>query len=125
MRRYNKGDEVEAVVLAIDADRERISLGIKQLKLIQWLNMNARGDAEIEATVTEVTPKSAKVDLGEDKTGVLHISEYQHDKTENLIDELKSGDVITVKLMNIDRKTGDIYVSRKALMEQHVKKLSV
>jgi small subunit ribosomal protein S1 len=117
VRRYNKGDEVEAVVLAIDADRERISLGIKQLEADPMAEyMNSRGEAEIEATVTEVTPKSAKVDLGDEKTGVLHISEYQHDKTESLMDELKVGDVIAVKLMNIDRKTNDIYVSRKALM---------
>jgi small subunit ribosomal protein S1 len=117
VRRYNKGDEVEAVVLAIDADRERISLGVKQLEadpLEEFLGK--KGSEEIEATVLEVTPKSASLDLGDDKKGILHISEYQHEKTENLQDELKAGDKITVKVTNLDRKSGDIYVSRKILM---------
>ena len=79
--------------------------------------MNANADQEVEATVIEVQPKSAALDLGDDRRGVLHISEYQHENTENLLDELKVGDTITVKLLNADRKTGDLYVSRKALLE--------
>ena len=117
VHRYNKGDEVQAVVLAIDADRERISLGIKQLEadpLEEFLGK--KGSQEIEAIAIEVTPKSAILDLGDDKKGILHISEYQHDKTENLQDELKAGDKITVKVTNIDRKSGDIYVSRKIIL---------
>jgi small subunit ribosomal protein S1 len=117
VHQYNKGDEVQAIVLAIDADRERISLGIKQLEADPLeAFLGKKGSSEIEATVTEVSPKSAVLDLGDDKNGILHISEYQHDKTENLQDEIKVGDKLTVKVTNLDRKSGEIYVSRKILL---------
>lgn len=117
VRSYQKGDEVEAIILAIDPERERISLGIKQLSgdplesQLQGLDK----DAVIKATVKEVAAKQAVLQLNAELTGVLKIADYSYDRVKDLQEELTLGEEIEVKVINVDRKTNQIYVSHKVL----------
>ncbi len=116
VRSYKKGDEVEAVVLAVDPERERISLGIKQLEQDPFSNFvaaHAKGSV-VTGTVIEVTPKSAKIDLGEGIEGILRASELSRDRVEDARTMLKEGDSIDAKFMGVDRKTRSINLSIKA-----------
>ncbi|MEB4590333.1 30S ribosomal protein S1 [Candidatus Thiothrix sp. Deng01] len=116
VRSYKKGDEVEAVVLAVDPERERISLGIKQLEQDPFSNFvaaHAKGSV-VKGTVIEVTPKSAKVDLGDGIEGILRASELSRDRVEDARSVLKEGDAIEAKFMGVDRKTRSINLSIKA-----------
>ena len=116
VRSYKKGDEVEAVVLAVDPERERISLGIKQLEQDPFSNFvaaHAKGSV-VRGTVVEVTPKSAKIDLGEGIEGILRASELSRDRVEDARSLLKEGDKIEAKFMGVDRKTRSINLSIKA-----------
>lgn len=117
IRQYKKGDQVETIILAIDPERERISLGIKQLESdpfgehLESLDRNA----VIKATVKEVGSKEAIVQLTDNITGQLRIDDYSYDHVKNLRDELKVDDEIDVKIINIDNKTRQIQVSHKIL----------
>jgi len=117
VRAYQKGQEVEAVILAIDPERERISLGIKQLsgdpveESLEGLDKNAI----IKATVNEVSAKQAVLQLNEKLTGILRIADYSYDRIKDLQEELKVGEEVDVKVVNFDRKTHQIYVSHKVL----------
>ncbi|MDD5392839.1 MAG: 30S ribosomal protein S1 [Thiothrix sp.] len=116
VRSYKKGDEVEAVVLAVDPERERISLGIKQMEQDPFSNFVAahtKGSV-VKGTVVEVTPKSAKIDLGEGIEGILRASELSRDRVEDARTLLKEGDKIEAKFMGVDRKTRSINLSIKA-----------
>jgi small subunit ribosomal protein S1 len=116
VRSYKKGDEVEAVVLAVDPERERISLGIKQMEQDPFSNFvaaHAKGSV-VKGTVIEVTPKSAKIDLGEGIEGILRASELSRDRVEDARTMLKEGDSIEAKFMGVDRKTRSINLSIKA-----------
>ena len=116
VRSYKKGDEVEAVVLAVDPERERISLGIKQLEQDPFSNFvaaHAKGSV-VRGIVVEVTPKSAKIDLGEGIEGILRASELSRDRVEDARSILKEGDKIEAKFMGVDRKTRSINLSIKA-----------
>ncbi|HRJ53556.1 MAG TPA: 30S ribosomal protein S1 [Candidatus Thiothrix moscowensis] len=116
VRSYKKGDEVEAVVLAVDPERERISLGIKQLEQDPFSNFvaaHAKGSV-VRGTIVEVTPKSAKVDLGDGIEGILRASELSRDRVEDARTLLKEGDKIEAKFMGVDRKTRSINLSIKA-----------
>ncbi len=116
VRSYKKGDEVEAVVLAVDPERERISLGIKQLEQDPFSNFvaaHAKGSV-VKGTVVEVTPKSAKIDLGDGIEGILRASELSRDRVEDARSILKEGDAIEAKFMGVDRKTRSINLSIKA-----------
>ncbi len=116
VRSYKKGDEVEAVVLAVDPERERISLGIKQLEQDPFSNFvaaHAKGSV-VKGTVVEVTPKSAKIDLGDGIEGILRASELSRDRVEDARSLLKEGDAIEAKFMGVDRKTRSINLSIKA-----------
>lgn len=116
VRSYKKGDEVEAVVLAVDPERERISLGIKQMEQDPFSNFvaaHAKGSV-VKGTVVEVTPKSAKVDLGDGIEGILRASELSRDRVEDARSILKEGDKIEAKFMGVDRKTRSINLSIKA-----------
>ena len=116
VRNYKKGDEVDAVVLAVDPERERISLGIKQLEQDPFSNFvaaHAKGSV-VKGTVVEVTPKSAKIDLGDGIEGILRASELSRDRVEDARTLLKEGDAIEAKFMGVDRKTRSINLSIKA-----------
>ena len=111
-----KGQEVEAIVLAVDVDRERISLGIKQLDgdpFATFVSINDKGSV-VSGKIKTVDPKGAEIDLGEDITGYLRASEISVDRVEDARNVLKEGDEITAVVVNVDRKTRNIQLSIKA-----------
>ena len=116
IRNFKKGEEVEAIVLAVDAERERISLGIKQLDkdpLSAYLGEHEKGSV-VTGTVTEVDAKAATVDLGDGVEGILRATEYARDKIEDMRSVLKEGDTVDAKFIGVDRKTRTITLSIKA-----------
>ena len=116
VRNYKKGQEVEAIVLAIDVERERISLGIKQLDSDPFTNfttLNDRG-ATVTGTVKTVDAKGAEIHLGDDILGYLRASEISRDRVEDARNVLKEGEEISAVIINIDRKTRNIQLSVKA-----------
>ena len=116
VRNYKKGQEVEAIVLAIDVERERISLGIKQLDSDPFTNfttLNDRG-ATVTGTVKTVDAKGAEIQLADDIVGYLRASEISRDRVEDARNVLKEGDEVTAIVINIDRKTRNIQLSIKA-----------
>ncbi len=116
VRNYKKGQEVEALVLAIDVDRERISLGIKQLDsdpFTTFASINDKGQI-VTGKVKTVDAKGAEIDLGEDILGYLRVSEISRDRIEDARTALKEGDEITAVVVSIDRKTRNIQLSVKA-----------
>jgi len=116
VRNYKKGQEVEAVVLAIDVERERISLGIKQLDSDPFTNfttLNDRG-ATVTGVVKTVDAKGAEITLGDDIIGYLRASEIARDRVEDARNVLKEGDEVTALIINVDRKTRNIQLSIKA-----------
>ena len=116
VRNYRKGQEVEAIVLAVDVERERISLGIKQLDtdpFTTFTTIHDRG-AIVAGKVKTVDVRGAEVQLTEDVTGYLRASEISRDRVEDARNVLKEGDDLQVMIINIDRKTRSIQVSLKA-----------
>ncbi|CAJ0771355.1 MAG: 30S ribosomal protein S1 [Ralstonia sp.] len=116
VRKYKKGDEVEAVVLAIDVDKERISLGIKQLSgdpFNNFISTNDKGSI-VPVTIKAVDPKGAVVQLADDVEGYLRASEISSDRVEDARNVLKEGETMTAMIVNIDRKSRNINVSIKA-----------
>src|SRR5499425_1985251 len=116
VREYRKGQEVEAVVLAIDVERERISLGIKQLDGDPFTNYVAVHDkgALVSGTVKSVDAKGAVIALGGDVEGYLRASEFSRDRIEDLRAHLNEGDTVQAMIINVDRKNRSINVSVKA-----------
>jgi len=116
VRNFKKGDEVEAVVLAIDTERERISLGIKQLEGDPFNNFVATHEkgALVRGTVKAVDPKGAVVELAGDVEGYLRASEISRDRVEDARTHLKEGDEVEAMIVNIDRKNRSINLSIKA-----------
>ena len=120
IRNFKKGEEIEAIVLAVDAERERISLGIKQLDqdpLSIYLAEHQKGSI-VTGTVREIDAKGATIELGEGIDGVLRATDYARDKIEDLRSVLKEGDTVEAKFMGVDRKTRAITLSIKAKEEQ-------
>ncbi len=113
VREYKKGQEVEAIVLAVDVDRERISLGIKQLDSDPFTTINDRG-ALVTGKVKTVDARGAEIDLGEDVIGYLRASELSRDRVEDARNLLKEGDEVNAMIINIDRKARSIQLSIKA-----------
>lgn len=116
VRQFKKGDEIDTVILSIDPERERISLGIKQLEDDPFNNYVAINDknAIVTGTVTEVDAKGATVALSDDVEGTLKASEISRDKVEDARNALKVGDTVEVKIINVDRKNRTIGLSIKA-----------
>ena len=116
VREFKKGDEVEAVVLAIDTERERISLGIKQLEGDPFNNYASTHDkgSLVKATVKSVDAKGAVVALTPEVEGYLRASEISRDRVEDARVHLKDGDELEAMIINIDRKNRSISVSLKA-----------
>lgn len=117
VRNYKKGDEIETVILSIDPERERISLGIKQLEDDPFMNYASEFEkgSIVKATVSAVDAKSATVALGEGVEGVLRASEISRDKVEDARNALKEGDEIEVKIVSVDRKNRVLSLSIKAI----------
>ena len=116
VRNYKKGEELEAVVLSVDAERERISLGIKQLEKDPFSNFsadNAKGSI-IKGVIKEVDAKAAIVDLGDGVEGILRASELARDRVEDARTVLSVGQEIEAKYVGMDRKTRAIALSIKA-----------
>ncbi len=113
---YKKGDEVEALVLSIDVERERISLGIKQLSGDPFSNFTASHDkgSLVKGVVKSVDAKGAVIDLGDDIEGYLRASEVSRDRVEDLRSHLNEGDAVEAVVLNIDRKNRGINLSIKA-----------
>ena len=113
---FKKGDELEAVVLAIDVERERVSLGVKQLEgdpFNNYIAMNDKGSV-VSGTVKSVEPKGAVIQLNDDVEGYLRASEISRDRVEDAGSHLKVGDQIQVMIINIDRKSRTLQLSIKA-----------
>ncbi|MEK0417377.1 MAG: hypothetical protein RI949_1383 [Pseudomonadota bacterium] len=116
VRNYKKGQEVEAVVLAVDVERERISLGIKQLDtdpFTTFTSINDRG-AVVTGTVKTVDARGAEVQLAEDVIGYLRASEISRDRVEDARNLIKEGDELSVMIINVDRKARSVQLSLKA-----------
>jgi len=116
VRNFKKGQEVEAVVLGIDVERERISLGIKQLDgdpFATFTTLNDRG-ALVSGKVKTVDPRGAEIQLTEEVTGYLRASEISRDRVEDARNVLKEGEDVSVMIINIDRKSRSIQLSIKA-----------
>jgi small subunit ribosomal protein S1 len=116
VRNYKKGQEVEAVVLGVDVERERISLGIKQLDadpFTTFVSVHDKG-ATVTGTVKSVDAKGAEIDLGNDVVGYLRASEISRDRVEDARNVLKVGDEVTAVIVNVDRKNRNIQLSIKA-----------
>ena len=116
VRDFKKGDEVEAMVLAIDTERERISLGIKQMEgdpFNNYAGVHEKGSV-VKGIVKSVEPRGAVVDLGNDIEGYLRASELSRDRVEDARNLLKEGDEVETMVINVDRKTRSISLSIKA-----------
>ena len=123
MRNFKKGDEVEALVLGIDVEKERISLGVKQMDGDPYTNFIATHEKNsiVRATVKSVDARGAVMALDGDNEGYLRASEFSRDRIEDLSQHLKVGDEIDAMIINVDRKTRGINLSIKAKdnAEQH------
>jgi small subunit ribosomal protein S1 len=114
-RQFKKGDEVDAVILAIDVERERISLGIKQLESNPVEDfVQANENKVIDVEVVKVLAKSATIKCGDDLDGVLKIAEYSSERVSDLRERLEIGEKLQVKVMGSDAKYG-ILVSKRAV----------
>jgi small subunit ribosomal protein S1 len=116
VRAYKKGEEIEAVVLSVDAERERISLGIKQLErdpFSSFSGENAKGSI-VKGVIKEVDAKAAVVDLGNGIEGILRASELARDRVEDARTVLTVGQEIEAKYLGVDRKNRTISLSIKA-----------
>ncbi|MBP6104310.1 MAG: 30S ribosomal protein S1 [Gammaproteobacteria bacterium] len=116
VRRYKKGEEVEAVVLAVDPERERISLGIKQLESdrhADFMAEHTKGSI-LSGTVLAVDAKGATLQLAEGVEGYIKASDLSRDKVEDARTVLKEGDVVEAALLGVDRKTRVVNLSVKA-----------
>ena len=116
VKKYKKGDEVEATVLAIDVEKERISLGIKQLSGDPFNNYTSVSDkgSLVTGTVKAVDAKGATIHLADEVEAYLRASEISTDRVEDARNVLKEGDSVTAMIINIDRKSRVINLSIKA-----------
>ncbi|WP_115718743.1 30S ribosomal protein S1 [Gallaecimonas mangrovi] len=116
VREYKKGEEITAVVLQVDAERERISLGVKQLEadpFNNYLNDKKKG-AIVNGTVIAVDAKGATIDLGEGVEGYLRASDIARERVEDASTVLKAGEEVEAKFMGVDRKNRTISLSIRA-----------
>jgi len=116
VRAYKKGDEIETVILSIDPERERISLGVKQLESDPFVEFVAENDkgAIVTGTVKEVDAKGAVVELAADVEATLKASEISSDRVEDARNVLNEGDSVEAKIVAVDRKNRTISLSIKS-----------
>lgn len=116
IRNFKKGDEIEAIILSMDAERERISLGIKQLAedpFTNFLDKFPRGTV-VKGKITKLQPKEAIIDLGDGVEGSLRASDIGHD-VEDISEHFKVDEEIQAKVVSLDRKNRVVVLSIKAL----------
>ena len=116
VRRYSKGEEVETIILSVDPERERISLGIKQLDqdpFSDYTAVNDRGTI-VKGKVIETDVKEVVIELAEDVTGIMKASEISVDRVEDARSVLAVDEEVEVKIINVDRKNRTIGLSIKA-----------
>jgi len=116
VRDFKKGEELQTIVLAVDPERERISLGVKQLDkdpFSQYMAAHAKGSI-VKGVVKEVDAKAAVVELADTVDGILRASELSRDRVEDASKILKVGDEIEAKFIGVDRKTRAVSLSIKA-----------
>ena len=116
VRNYKKGDEIETVILSIDPERERISLGVKQLEedaFSLYVSDNDRG-ALVTGTVTEVDAKGATIKLSDEVDGYLKAADISFDRVDDARSVLNVGDSVEAKVINVDRKSRGLGLSIKA-----------
>ncbi len=121
IRRFSRGEQVDAVVLAIDVERERIGLGIKQLDVDtfgDYVKANPRGTV-VAGVVSEVTQQDATVELAEGVVGVVRVSEISQDHVEDARHALKVGDGIVGKILTVDNRNRVLWLSIKQSEEDH------
>ena len=120
IRDFQKGEEVEAVVLSVDPERERISLGIKQLAqdpVSQWAASNPKGSI-VTGTAAEVDAKGVTVDLGDEVQGYIRAADLAQERVEDARNVVKEGDSVEAKFMAIDRRNRMISLSVRAKDQQ-------
>jgi small subunit ribosomal protein S1 len=116
VRNYKKGDEIEAVILAVDPERERISLGVKQLDgdpFASYVAVHGKGSV-VKGTVTSVETKGAVIKLADEVEGYLRASDIARERIEDARSALKDGDEVEAKITTIDRKNRKISLSVRA-----------
>ncbi|HAT8408663.1 TPA: 30S ribosomal protein S1 [Legionella pneumophila] len=116
VKQFKKGQDLEAVILAIDPERERISLGLKQLEgdsFASFAETYTKGSI-VKGTVTAVEPKTVTVALAEDVSGTIRVSELSDERVDDATTIVKVGDEVEAKITNIDRKNRTISLSVKA-----------
>ncbi|WP_276831980.1 S1 RNA-binding domain-containing protein, partial [Frischella perrara] len=116
VKAYKKGDDIEAVVLQVDAERERISLGIKQLEEDPFNSFasNFKKGMIVKGKVTSVDAKGATVEISEGVDGYLKAQDIARERIEDATTVLKAGDEVEAKIVNLDRKTRAIALSIRA-----------
>jgi len=116
VRNYKKGDEIETVILSIDSERERISLGVKQLEDDPFSNYVAENDrgAIVTGEVVEVDAKSVTIKLAEEVEGILKAVDISREKVEDARNSFKVGESVEAKITSVDRKTRALSLSIKA-----------
>ncbi|MFM2483245.1 30S ribosomal protein S1 [Celerinatantimonas sp. YJH-8] len=116
VRDYKKGDEIEAVVLQVDAERERISLGVKQLAEDPFNNYvdNLKKGAIVDGTVTAVDAKGATVELADSVEGYIRVADISRERIEDASTVLSVGDAVNAKFVGVDRKNRSISLSIRA-----------
>ncbi|MWN89480.1 30S ribosomal protein S1 [Gilliamella sp. Pra-s65] len=116
VKAYKKGDDIEAVVLQVDAERERISLGVKQLEDDPFSSFasNYKKGTIVKGTVTAVDAKGATIEIAEGIEGYLKAQDIARERIEDATTALKVGDEVEAKIVNIDRKTRAISLSVRA-----------
>ncbi|MBY5920367.1 30S ribosomal protein S1 [Ferrimonas balearica] len=123
VREYKKGEEISAVVLSVDPERERISLGVKQIEedpFNKYLSDNKKG-AIVIGTITAVDAKGATVELGENIEGYIRVADISRDRIEDASTVLSVGESVEAKFMGVDRKNRNISLSIKAKDEAEEK----
>jgi small subunit ribosomal protein S1 len=115
IRKYKKNQEINTIILSIDSDRERISLGIKQLKedLFNLFLLKYSKKSVVTGEIIEIDSKKAKVKLSEGVEGYLKATEFSRNKINDLEEHLKLGDIVKAKFLTIDRKKRIIQLSIK------------
>jgi small subunit ribosomal protein S1 len=116
VRRFSKGEEIETVILSVDPDRERISLGIKQLDEDPFTDYTAANDrgTVVKGVIKEIEPKEAILELAPEVEGILKASEISIDRVEDARNVLTAGEEIEVKIISVDRKNRVIGLSIKS-----------
>jgi small subunit ribosomal protein S1 len=116
VRNYKKGDDLETVILAVDPERERISLGVKQLEEDNFSGYTSANDkgSVVKGSVKEVDAKGAVITLADEVEGYLKVSELSRDKVEDAATVLSVGAEVEVVITNVDRKNRSIALSIKA-----------